>query len=119
MARRTCFREQYYTGTRGIILGRVDSRPRPKKTIYTFGSVFHQYLEIAQFVLDRAVCGTRYWVGAGCGCSGVAQKIDMRKIRREQGIVHDEEFVDFRSLGPLDEAKSTFLGPGVRADARC
>ena len=92
MARRTCFREQYYTGTRGIILGRVDSRPRPKKTIYNFGSVFHQYLEIAQFVLDRAVCGTRYWVGAGCGCSGVAQKIDMRNIGPGQGHVHDEEF---------------------------
>ena len=43
----------------------------------------------------------------------------MRNIRREQGLVHDEEFVDFRSLGPLDEVKSTFLGPGVRADARC
>ena len=92
MARRTCFREQYYTGTRGIILGRVDSRPRPKKTICTFGSVFHQYLEIAVFVWDRAVCGTRYWVGAGCGCSGVAQKINMRKIRLDQGLVHDEEF---------------------------
>ena len=119
MARRTCFREQYYTGTRGIILGRVDSRPRPKKTIYKFGSVFLRFLEIAQFVWDRAVCGTRYWVGAGCGCSGVAQKIDMRKIRPIQGLVHDEEFVDFRDLGSLDEAKSTFLGPGVRADARC
>ena len=43
----------------------------------------------------------------------------MRKIRRQQGLVHDEEFVDFRSLEPLDEAKSTFLSPGVRADARC
>ena len=85
------FREQYYTGTRRIILGQVDSRPRPKKTICTFGCVFHQYLAIAQFVWDRAVCGARYWVGTGCGCSGVAQKIHMRKIRRQQGLVHDEE----------------------------
>ena len=67
------------------MFGRFDSRPRPKKTIYDFVMVFHQYLEIAQFVWDRAVCGARYWVGAGCGCSGVAQKIHMRKIRLYQG----------------------------------
>ena len=65
------------------------------------------------------MCGTRYWVSAGCGCSGVAQKIDMRKIRPHQGLVHDDEIVDVRGLGQLDEAKSTFWGPGVRADARC
>ena len=118
MARRTCFREQYYTGTRGITLGWDDSRPRPDETIYTFWSVFLRFLEIAQFVWGRAVCGTRYWVGAGCGCSGVAQKIDMRKVRRTQGLVHDEEFVDFRGLEPLDKAKSKFVCPGVRADAR-
>ena len=65
------------------------------------------------------MCGARYWVGAGCGCSGVAQKIDMRKIGPIQGLVHDDDFSDFRGLGQLDEAKSTFFGPGVRADARC
>ena len=118
MARRTCFREQYYTGTRGITLGRVDSRPRPKKTICNFLSVFLRYLEIAQFVLDRAVCGTSYWVGAGRGCSGVAQKIDMRKIRWQQGLVHDEDFLIFHGLGTFDEAKLTLQGPGVRADAQ-
>ena len=71
------------------------------------------------FVWNRAVCGARHWVGAGCGCSGVAQKIYMRKIKQGQGLVHDAEFGDFRTLGPSDEVKSTFLGPGVRADARC
>ena len=71
----------------------------------TFGSVFHQYLEIAQFVLDRAVWGARYWVGAGCGCSGVTQKIYTRKIRQGQGLVHDEEFGDCHGLGTFDEAK--------------
>ena len=96
MARRTCVREQYYTDKKGIILGRVDGRPRPEKIIYKFGQVFHQYLEIAQFVWDRAVCGTRYWVGAGCGCSGVAQNIHMRQIRLDRRFVHDEVFPEKR-----------------------
>ena len=64
------------------------------------------------------MCGTRYWVGASCGCSGVTQKIHTRKIRQGQGLVHDEEFGDFRGLGTFDEAKWTFQGPGVRADAQ-
>ena len=80
--------------------------------------VFHQYLEIAQFVWDRAVCGARYWVGAGCGCSGVPQKIHMRKIRLYQSPVHDDEFGDLHGLGTSDEAKLTLQGPGVRADAQ-
>ena len=50
MARRTCFREQYYTGTRGIILGQEDCRPRPGKTMCRIWSVFHQYFWIFVFV---------------------------------------------------------------------
>ena len=36
----------------------------------------------------------------------------MIKIRRDQGLVHDEEFVDFLDFGPLDEAKSYFWAQG-------
>ena len=64
------------------------------------------------------MCGARYWVGAGCGCSGVAQKINMRKIRRGQGPADDDEFGDFHDLGTFDEAQWAFQGPGVRADAQ-
>ena len=50
----------------------------------------------------------------------------LRKKYEELEVIHgidldidDGEFVVFRGLGPLDDAKLTFLGPGVRADARC
>ena len=41
MTRRTCFREQYYTGMRRYYCGMEDCRPRPKKTIYKNMMVFH------------------------------------------------------------------------------
>ena len=40
MARRTCFREEYYTGMRGYNSAREDSRPKQKKTIYKNLMVF-------------------------------------------------------------------------------
>ena len=85
MARRTCFREQYYTGTRRYYSAREDSRPRPKKTIYEHLMVFHSDLWINVFVWVRAVCGTRYCCSASARRSGAIQKIHMRKIRRDQG----------------------------------
>ena len=61
MARRTCFREQYYTGTRGYNTAREDCRPGPGETIYVFVMVFHQYLRIGEFVWALVLCGTRYY----------------------------------------------------------
>ena len=54
--------------------------------------VFLQYLWIDQFVWARVLCGTRKHQSASVDCSGVIQKIHTRKIRRGQGLVHDEDF---------------------------
>ena len=81
------------------ILGQEDCRPRPGKTMCRIWSVFHQYLWVFVFVWARAVCGTRYWVGAGCGCRAVLQKINMRKIEVGQGPAHDAHLTDFRIWG--------------------
>merc|ERR1712005_75816 len=66
--------------------GKEDCRPRPKKTIYTIWSVFLQYLWIFVFVWARIFCGTRKHQSASVDCSGIIQKIHMRKIRRHQGL---------------------------------
>ena len=63
--------------------------------------VFHQYLWIFVFVWGRAFCGTRKYQSASMDCSGVIQKIHTRKIRRDQGLVHDEEFWFFMVWGRL------------------
>ena len=80
MARRTCFKEQYYTDTRRYICVREDCRQYQGETMCIFVMVFHQYLRIGQFVLDLVLCGTRYYQSASVDCSGVIQKIHMRKI---------------------------------------
>ena len=41
MARRTCFREQYYTGTRRYISVMEDCRQYQGETMYMFVMVFH------------------------------------------------------------------------------
>ena len=97
--------------------GREDCRPRPGETICRIWSVFHSYLWIFVFVWARVLCGTRTHQSASVDCSGVIQKIHMRKIRLDQGLVHDEDFLIFHGLGTSDEAKWTLQGPGVRADA--
>ena len=80
MARRTCFREQYYTGTRRYICVREDCRQYEAETMYIFVMVFLQYLWIDQFVWARVLCGTIYYQSASVDCSGTIQKIYMRKI---------------------------------------
>ena len=85
MARRTCFREQYYTGTRGITESGRDCRPMPAETICTIWSVYQPYLWIDQFVWALVFCGTRYYQSAWLEYSGTIQKIHMRKIRWLQG----------------------------------
>ena len=85
MARRTGFREQYYTGTRRYKCVREDCRQYQGETIYAFVMVICPYLWINVFVWALVLCGIRYYQFASLDCSGVIQKIHMRKIRRHQG----------------------------------
>ena len=48
-----------------------------------------QYLRIPTIVWARVLLGARYYQSAAVDCSGVIQKIHMRKIEWDQGIVHD------------------------------
>ena len=83
-----------------------------------FVMVFYQYLMIGEFVWARVLCGTRYYQSASVDCSGVIQKINAQKIRRYQGLVHDEDFLIYDGMETFDEAKWTIQGPGIRADAQ-
>ena len=51
--------------------------------------VICQYLWIAVFVWHELVCGTREYQSAAMDYSGDIQKIHMKEIRRDQGLVHD------------------------------
>ena len=99
MARRTCFKEQYYTDTRRYICVREDCGQYQAETMCIFVMVFHQYLRNGEFVLDLVLCGTRYYQSASLDCSGVIQKIHMRKIRRGQGLVNMRKMIDFMIRG--------------------
>ena len=80
MARRTCFREQYYTGTRRYICVREDCRQYEAETMCKFEMVFLEYLRIGEFVWDLVLLGTRYYQSASVDCSGVIWKIQVREI---------------------------------------
>ena len=108
MARRTCFREQYYTGMIRYNWGREDSGPGPKKTMCENLVVFHWYLGMHQFVWARAFCEIRISCPAAVDCNVTIRKIHMRKIELEQGLVHDDEIQEFHGLRPSDKAKVTF-----------
>ena len=82
-----------------FVSGKIAGNTRPK--LCTFVMVFHEYLWIDQFVWARVFCGTRYYQSASVGCSGTIQKIHMRKIRRDQGFVHDGHVADFMIRGRL------------------
>ena len=69
------------------------------ETMCSFVMVFHQYLRIGQFVLDLVLCGTRYYQSASVDCSGVIQKIHMRKIERDQDLVSMRKMIDFMIRG--------------------
>ena len=71
MARRTCFKEQYYTDTRRYICVREDCGQYQAETMYIFVMVFHEYLRIGQFVWDLVLLGTRYYQSASVDCSGM------------------------------------------------
>ena len=91
MARRTCFKEQYYTDTRRYICVREDCKQYRTETMCTFIVVFHQYLRIHTFVWARVLCGTRYYQSASLDCSGVIQKIHMRELGVIQGTANDDK----------------------------
>ena len=91
---------------------------RPAKLYVKMLWFFHQYLWIFVFVWARVFCGTRKYQSASVDCSGVIQKINTQKIRRDQGLVHDEDFLIFHGLETFDEAKWSLQGPGIRADAQ-
>ena len=55
--------------------------------IYTFEMVDLLYLWIYVFVWARVLCGPREYQSASVDCSGVIQKIHMRKIRIVQGVL--------------------------------
>ena len=99
MARRTCFREQYYTGTRRYICVREDCGQYQGETMCIFVMVFHQYLRIGQFVWDLVLLGTRYYQSASVDCSGVIQKIHMRELEVGQGLVSIMKMIDFMIRG--------------------
>ena len=94
-----CFREQYYTGTRRYISVREDCRQYQGETICKFVMVYHQYLRMHVFVWAGVFCGTRHYQSASVDCSGVTQKIHMRKIRLHQGMVYDAKLTDFMLRG--------------------
>ena len=112
MARRTCFREQYYTGTRGYITAREDCRPIPGETIYVFVMVFHEYLRIGQFFWALVLCGTRYYQSASVDCSGTIQKIHVSKIQWHQGAARAYIMMDLMILGHLTRPRGPFRARG-------
>ena len=74
---------------RRFYCGKEDCGPKHKKTIYENRAVFHEYLWIDQFVWALAVYGLRMGYCASFDCSGVSQKIHLRKIDVGQGLAHD------------------------------
>ena len=101
MARRTCFREQYYTGTRRYICVCQLYRPDDADAKYIFVMVFLEYLWIGQFVWALVLPGTRYYQCASVDCSGVIWKIHMRELEVQQCFVHDGNVSDFMIRGRL------------------
>ena len=81
--------------------------------------VYHQYLWMHVFVWARVFCGTRYYQSGSLDYSGAIQKIHMRKIERQLGIVNMMEYDRFHDEMTLDKPKWMFHGPGVCADAQC
>ena len=112
MARRTCFREQYYTGTRRYICVREDCRQYEAETMCTVVMVFLQYLWIGQFVWALVLLCTRYYQSASVDCSGTIQKIHMRKIEWHQGAARAYIMMDLMISGHLTRPRGPFRAQG-------
>ena len=61
--------------------------------------VIKEYLWIDQFVWALAFYGLRMGYCASLDCSGVTQKIHMRKVEVEHGPAHDAHLAEFRIRG--------------------
>ena len=70
------------------------------------------------FVWALVFSGLRYYQSASIECNGVTQKIHMRKIAVDQGLVSLMENDRFHDQRPLDKPKWKCQGPGVRADTQ-
>ena len=82
-----------------ILLGMEDCRPGPKKTVCKNLMVFHCFVGMHQFIWARALCGIIYGCLAAVDCSGIIQKIHMRKIRVSQGDGRACKCVRFSAFG--------------------
>ena len=91
---------------RRFYCGKEDCRPKRKKTIYENRAVFHEYLWIDQFVWALAVYGLRMGYCASFDCSGVSQKIHLRKIEVGQGLAHDPHLREHRFLDATGLART-------------
>ena len=80
--------------------------------------VFHPFLGMHQFVLARALCGTRICYSAAVGCTGLTQKINVPEIDVDQGREHAWTCDGFYDFGTFDEASGTLQSSWVRADAQ-
>ena len=78
---------------------REDCRQYQGETICTFGMVICRYLWILVFVWALVFSGLRYYQSASIECNGVTQKIHMRKIEVDQGLVSIMEMIDFMIRG--------------------
>ena len=73
--------------------------------------VFHQYLWINVFVWALVLCGIRYYQSASWDCSGVIQKIHMRKIRWRKDQIHLTEIWQISCLEDVRQAQMDVSGP--------
>ena len=78
---------------------REDCRQYQGETIYAFVIVIYRYLWILVFVWALVFSGLRYYQSASIECNGVTQKIHMRKIEVDQGLVSIMEMIDFMIRG--------------------
>ena len=81
--------------------------------------VFHLYFWIAVFVWAHVFCGARICLSDSVDCSGAIQKINVRKIRLDQGVVRAYKNDGFHDLETFHKPRWPSQSPGVRADAQC
>ena len=112
MARRTGFREQYYTGTRRSECVKEDCRQNQGETNYVFVTVFHQFLRIDQFVWALVLCGIRYYQNASWDSSWVGdQENPYEKDWATSRSVHLMEIWHNSWLEDVRHAKMDLSGP--------
>ena len=97
---------------------REDCRQYEGETIYKFVMVICRYLWILVFVWALVFSGLIYYQSSSLDCSGLTQKIHMRKFTVHQGLVSIMGNDRFHDQRPLDKLRWKCQGPGVRADTQ-